>query len=69
MDARAAAVVSVCFLVVCTHFGFSLKKQKTKYRLGVILHQTDISRVRTTYRENIAICDGDIRLDRHIIWL
>ena len=48
-------------LGVCTHFGSLLKKQNTKYLLGVILHQADISRVRTTYRENIAICDGDTR--------
>ena len=58
-------------IVVCTHFGFLLKKSPTKYkyRHGVILHQVHILRVRTTNRENIAICDGDIRLDRHIIWL
>ena len=55
--------------VVCTDFGSLLKKQNIKYRLGVILHRADISRVCTTYRENIVICDGDIRLDRHIIWL
>ena len=52
-----------------THIGSLLKKQNTYYRVGAILHQADISRVRTTYREIIAISDGDIRLDRHLISL
>ena len=48
-------------------YPFRLFAQETeqKNRLGLILHQADISRVRTTYRENIAICDRDIRLDRY----
>ena len=38
-------------LVVCTHFGSLLKKPNIKHRLGLILHQADISRVRTMHRE------------------
>ena len=71
MDTRAAAVMSVCFSQMPSTprrmypFRFFAKKQNTRYRLGVMLHQADISLVRTRYRENIAICDGDIRRDRH----
>ena len=52
-----------------THFGSLLKKQNTKYRLGLISHQANISRVRTTYGENIAISESGIGLDRRLIEL
>ena len=73
MDTRAALgcvrVLQMPSTPRRTHFGSLLKKQNIKCRLGVILNQADTSRLRTTYGENIAVSDGDIRLDRHIIWL
>ena len=44
------------------HLGSLLEKQNREYLLGLILHQSDIARVRNTYGENIAISEGDIRL-------
>lgn len=52
-----------------THTGSLLKKQNTKYRLGGSSHPADISRVRNTCHKNMAICDGDTILDRHVICL
>ena len=48
-----------------TYSGSLLKKQNTKYRLDGNSHQADISRVRTTHGDNIAISDDGIRLHMH----
>ena len=51
------------------HFGSLRKKQNTKHRLGLVLHQAGIKRVHTAYGGYIVISDGGIWLDRHLIRL
>ena len=56
LSARRAHIPTLCSRN-STYSGYLLKKQNAKYRLGGNSHQADISRVRTTHGDNIAISD------------